>query len=149
MQYDDWGAAALPTRPDVSLEPEEMDMKFSCLFAAALVGGLGAAPAAAQHGPVGHYTARLSAQDHFNSNGERLQTVAAILRQDRANYHRFGRGDEEDQGDPFFRSAANRAALERLVARGRMVPGAAGAIINSEPLVHVDIYESYVVVSVL
>ena len=52
-----------------------------------------AAPAAAQHGPLGHYNARLSARDHYNSNGERLRTVAAILRQDRANFHRFNRRD--------------------------------------------------------
>ena len=120
------------------------------LLRAALAAGLAAVavPAAAQHGPLGHYTARLGPQDHFNSAGQRLRTVAAILRQDRANFHRFGRGDDEDQSDDFFDDANNRAALERLIARGRMSRAVANAIINGEPLVHVDVYDGYVVVSI-
>jgi len=110
---------------------------------------LGAEPAVAQHGPVGHYTARLSARDHFNSSGVRLTTVAAIIRQDRANVHRFGLIDGEDQPDNFFGVAQNRASLERLLARGSMGPGVARAIVNGEPLIHVDIYPGYVVVTVL
>jgi hypothetical protein len=42
------------------------------------------------------YVAFLSEADHFNSNGERLRSAAAIIRQDRANFHRFGRRDPDD-----------------------------------------------------
>ena len=34
-----------------------------------------------------------SEQDHLNSNEQRLKTAAAITRQDRANFHRFGLRD--------------------------------------------------------
>jgi len=47
---------------------------------------------------VESYVAFLSEADHFNSNGERLRSAAAIIRQDRANFHRFGRRDPDDQG---------------------------------------------------
>ena len=38
----------------------------------------------------------LSEQDHLNSNEQRLTTAAAIIRQDRANFHRFGLRDPAD-----------------------------------------------------
>lgn len=107
-----------------------------------------AAPAVAQHGPLGHYNAQLSERDHYNSNGERLRSVAAILRQDRANFHRFNRRDRGDQWDGFFADANNRAAFERMLARSRMNEAARYVILNGEPMVHVDIYEGYVVVRV-
>jgi len=118
----------------------------AAIVALILAPGLSEA-AAAQHGPLGHYTARLSARDHFNSNGERLRTVAAIIRQDRANVHRFGRADVEDQLDSFFANAANRAALERLIAHGRVSQAVQQIIVDKEPLVHVDIYAGYVVIT--
>jgi hypothetical protein len=34
---------------------------------------------------IGSYVALLSETDHFNSNGQRLTSAAAIIRQDRAN----------------------------------------------------------------
>ena len=119
------------------------------IFVASLLVLIAAGPLAAQHGPLGHYTARLSSRDHFNSNGERLRTVAGIIRQDRANLYRFGRGDREDQADDFFDDQANRAALERLIARGRISRAASNAIINGEPLIHVDIFQGFIVVTVL
>lgn len=124
-------------------------MKRLPLLVAPLLTLIAAGPALAQHGPLGHYTARLSSRDHFNSNGQRLLTVAAIIRQDRANLHRFGRHDPEDQWDGFFSNQGNRAALERLIARGRISRAVSNAIINGEPLIHVDVYQGYVVVTLL
>lgn len=124
-------------------------MKNFPLLIAPLLTLVAAEPALAQHGPLGHYTARLSSGDHFNSSGQRLLTVAAIIRQDRANLHRFGRHDPEDQVDGFFDDQGNRAALERLIARGRISRAVSNAILNGEPLIHVDVYEGYVVVTVL
>lgn len=100
---------------------------------------LATAPAHAQQ-LVESYVARLSERDHFNSNGQRLTSAAAIIRQDRANYFRFGRGDAEDQPDRFFANVNNRAALERMLERGRASPGALAAIVNGTPVVRVDIY---------
>ena len=44
------------------------------------------------------YAAFLSDNDRHNSSGEPLKSVADILRQDRANYHK-GRGDRKDEDD--------------------------------------------------
>lgn len=104
--------------------------------------GLGYAQA--QSRPLEVYVARLSDQDHFNSNGERLRTVAGIIRQDRANFHRFYRRDPEDTGDAFFASADNRARLERLLLHGTVSEATGAAIINGEPLVVVEVYDDYV-----
>jgi DnaJ-domain-containing protein 1 len=57
---------------------------------------------------VGEYHACLSARDHYNSSDEKLTSVAAIIRQDRANYHKYKARDENDESDEFFGSAANR-----------------------------------------
>ena len=89
---------------------------------------------------VESYIAFLSEADHFNSNGQRLTSAAAIIRQDRANFHRFGRGDPGDEGDRFFASIDNRAAMERMLERGRATPGAISAIVNRTPRIRVDIY---------
>jgi hypothetical protein len=105
---------------------------------------LGAAMIAATPGRaqelIESYTAFLSEADHFNSNGQRLTSAAAIIRQDRANYHRFGRGDPGDEGDSFFASVGNREALERMLERGRATPGAISRIVNGTALIRVDIY---------
>ena len=109
------------------------------LVATALIAATVTVPAHAQV-LVESYTAFLSEADHFNSNGQRLTSAAAIIRQDRANFHRFGRGDPGDEGDRFFASIDNRAAMERMLERGRASPGAIDAIVNRTPLIRVDIY---------
>lgn len=106
------------------------------------------APACALAAPLEVYEARLSAQDHFNSNGQRLTTAAAIIRQDRANYHKYGLRDPEDEGDGFFASAENRERLEALIARGSVTPRAARAILNGTPLIVVTVFDDYVDVDV-
>jgi hypothetical protein len=58
------------------------------------------------------YYAYLSKKDLYNSNGERLTSVADILRQDRANYHK-GKADGQDEDDGgIFSTAAGRAKFE-------------------------------------
>lgn len=68
-----------------------------------------------------------------------MTTVAAILRQDRANVHRFDVRDPEDKLDAFFGDQRNRATLERMIERGRVPPRAARAIIDGTPLVRVTV----------
>ncbi|MEA2958105.1 MAG: hypothetical protein QOJ58_3611 [Alphaproteobacteria bacterium] len=97
------------------------------------------APASAQQLKES-YRAQLSERDHFNSNGERLRSAAAIIRQDRANFHRFGIRDSADQSDVFFTDVDNRAALESLIERGTSEPHAINRIVNGTPLVRVDIF---------
>lgn len=102
---------------------------------------------AAQEKPIDSYYARLSERDHFNSNGERLRSAAAIIRQDRANFHLYGKRDADDDTDSFFSDKANRARLETMVRNGRFYGGAESEILNGTPLVHVEIYEDSVVVN--
>jgi hypothetical protein len=85
------------------------------------------------------YVARLGPRDHFNSRGERLISAAAIIRQDRANYHEFGIRDAEDESDHFFAAKQNRALMERYLERGRATQAAISAIVNDTPLVVVQL----------
>jgi len=86
------------------------------------------------------YYARLGYQDHYNSHGVRLHSVAAILRQDRANYHKFYWRDPDDTGDTFFRSKYNRSIFERIIANSYIPPNIRNAILYGEPYIRVTIY---------
>ncbi|HEX4302738.1 MAG TPA: hypothetical protein VHZ78_08090 [Rhizomicrobium sp.] len=101
-----------------------------------------ASPAAAAE-LVGSYNAWLGRADHYNSNGERLTSAAAIIRQDRANYHKFGIRDRNDESDDYFASADNRATLERMLNDGNSDSGVLNRIVNSNVMIHVDIYRSH------
>ncbi len=102
------------------------------------------APAFAQGPMLEQYDAFLGSEDHFNSRGARLTEPWQIIRQDRANFHRFGMRDTGDQGDAFFASAANRARMEQLIRNGRIDAGAATRIINGNVWIRVEIYENAV-----
>jgi S1-C subfamily serine protease len=86
------------------------------------------------------YQAFLKERDHFNSNGQRLTTAAAIIRQNRANFHRFGLRDQNDEDDHYFADSRNRGTLERLLERGQADPNTVQAIVNGTPLVRVEVY---------
>lgn len=102
------------------------------------------------------YRARISEHDKYNSAGESLQRngsdvaiVAAILRQDRANYHVFNRMDPEDQSDCVFDEKKNREVLESFIRDGSISSAASYQIINGHPLINVDIYKGYVKVKIV
>ena len=69
---------------------------------------------------IGSYTALLSEADHFNSRGQRLTTAAAIIRQNRANFHRFGIRSPEDQDDPFFGESEIARPLSKCLIEVRL-----------------------------
>jgi len=54
------------------------------------------------------YSTTITNKDRYNSKGQRLKTVRAILRQDRANVHKYGKADPGDKSEAFFKTAANR-----------------------------------------
>jgi hypothetical protein len=95
------------------------------------------------------YTARLSPADHYNSNGVRLQSAAAIIRQDRANYYVYRIRDREDEPDSFFSIKSNRARMEQMLENGRATPDAVYKIVNETPLIRVDIYSTGINVTVV
>jgi hypothetical protein len=88
------------------------------------------------------YVARLSERDHSASDGFRLKDAASIIRQDRANFHKFGRRDEEDETDNFFSSVRNREDLENLVKRRQLPAAVSAAIVRGTPLVEVEVLQS-------
>lgn len=98
--------------------------------------------------PIESYVARLSDADHFNSNGERLESVAAIIRQDRANLYVYGGGDAEDERDTFFFDKGNRARLESMLNRGTATGSARQAILHGTPMIRVDVYPDFIDVDV-
>lgn len=116
-----------------------MNSKSLLLFLPLIIVGTGTTHA---QNLIESYTTQLSEQDHFSSRGERLQNAAAIIRQDRANYHKFGRCDPGDQHDAFFASATNREALEELINAGTSEPSAIRSIVNGTPIVRVSIFRS-------
>jgi hypothetical protein len=109
--------------------------------------GLGSR-AQAQPPPLETYVARLSQQDHYNSNGVRLLTAAGIIRQDRANYYEFGKRDPEDTPDKYFSSVANRARLEEMLLHGTISAATNNEIVNHTPLIVVKVWENYIDVDV-
>jgi hypothetical protein len=72
--------------------------------------------------------------------GNGLTSAAAIIRQDRANVHRYGKRDLDDENDTFFADEGNRAVLEQMLDRGRADPGVLSRIVNGTPRLRVDIY---------
>ena len=92
-----------------------------------------------------YYVARLSAQDHASSSGTKLSDVASILRQDRANYHKFKKRDADDQTDDFFSSAKNRELIEgyfkNTYSGSPMSAKDKQAILSGTPLVRVSLVD--------
>jgi hypothetical protein len=95
------------------------------------------------------YIARLSLADHFNSSGKLITTVPGIIRQDRANYHKFGVRDREDQNDSVFGIERNRDLMESKLASGHCSASAKHSIIYGTPLIVVKIYRHHVDITVL
>ena len=116
-------------------------MRYLALIAICLAASLMAAPTVAQS-LIGQYTAFIGQADLFNSSGARLTQPWQVLRQDRANVHRFGISQPGDEFDPFFGSIDNRAAMERMVMNGFISPAANQAIMGGGSMVTVSIYGS-------
>ncbi len=111
----------------------------AALFALSMTGVPGMA--AAQQ-VIGSYAAWIGTDDLYNSGGQRLSEPWQVIRQDRANYHRFRLRQSGDEWDPFFADANNRAALESLVRRGHIERSAANAILRGNVMIHVTVYGS-------
>ena len=115
-----------------------------------LLASLLGASAAQADDMLGSYVARISDRDHHASDGYELDSAAQMVRQDRANWHKFHRRDADDQGDDWFSSNDDRANLQRMLQRGgAMSSSTKRAIVNGEPLIQVDVYEDSVHVSIL
>lgn len=77
------------------------------------------------------YYSLLGPVDAFNSRGLPLNDLCSIVQQDRANWHRFGKREEFDRGDPFFTTSQNRAAMTGKCDYSRDYYANAGDLIRS------------------
>lgn len=111
----------------------------SLKYAAALLAALFTTPALADE-LIGSYSAYIGEDDLYNSNGERLTKPWQILRQDRANFHRYGISQRGDEDDDFFASAENRANMEYMVQHGQIARSAAKKLVRGDVMVTVEIY---------
>ncbi|BCH26204.1 hypothetical protein MesoLjLc_61180 [Mesorhizobium sp. L-8-10] len=99
---------------------------------------------------LGSYVARISANDHQASDGYPLDTAARMVRQDRANWHKFGSGDIEDEHDPWFGSAQARVRFEVMLNKSSaMTDATRRAIVRGEPVVEVQVYRQSVRVRII
>ncbi|PCJ83942.1 MAG: hypothetical protein COA52_18090 [Hyphomicrobiales bacterium] len=89
---------------------------------------------------VGSYVAYIGEDDLYNSRGQRLTQPWQVLRQDRANFHRFGISQRGDEDDPYFDSINNRAAMERMVMNGHIDRAARRNLLRGGATVFVRIY---------
>lgn len=96
--------------------------------------------AASAQALIGSYVAYIGHEDLYNSNGQRLGEFWQIIRQDRANYHRFGIRHRGDEWDPFFADAANRATLEQLVRNSDTDPYTRRMIVQGNVPVFVELF---------
>lgn len=110
-------------------------MRRLLLLAALLV--LGAAAPLQAADVVGSYRAYIGDSDLYNSKGKRLSEVWQVLRQDRANVHRYRIRQPGDEDDPFFSSVANREALERMLRANPPDRRTASAILRGNVMVEV------------
>ena len=97
------------------------------------------APVSAQE-IIGSYVAYIGNPDLHNTKGARLTQPWQVLRQDRANFHRFGISQPGDEFDPFFGSIGNRKIMERMVMNGTIEPAAAKRLLQGGAVVFVRIY---------
>ena len=112
---------------------------FSRGLLAALTIGMVAQPVLAQE-VIGSYAAYIGEDDLYNSEGTRLSEPWQVLRQDRANFHRFGLSQDGDEWDPFFEDADNREAMENMIMRGYVDPDAERMLLSGGAMVYVNIY---------
>lgn len=90
---------------------------------------------------IGSYYATLGQHDFFNSSGTRLRDFGAIVQQDRANVHRFGIYDGNDEGDPVFGNRNNRSLIPNIIQLGSGGQGLRNWVMQgNQAYIYVEIY---------
>lgn len=110
---------------------------FATAFAVVLAVSAGAARADEL---VESYGAYIGQDDLYNSSDERLTQPWQVIRQDRANVHRFGVSQPGDDLDNFFASARNRELAERMIRSGRIERSAARRLLEGDVQIYVEIW---------
>ena len=111
------------------------------LLAAALAAVLAASAGAARADElIESYGAYIGQDDLYNSSNARLTQPWQVIRQDRANVHRFGVRQPGDDLDGFFASARNRELAERMIRAGRIERSAARRLLDGDVQIYVEIW---------
>ncbi len=112
-------------------------------YALIFVLSLAAPSASAEEVLLGTYRTLISSTDMVSSKGVPLTDPAAMIQQDRANYHRYNLRDAVDADDGWFADPAKRAKIPQLIANGGGVPEyVADVMINFGAVLSVSIYAS-------
>ena len=98
-----------------------------------------AVPASAQQA-VGSYCTSITQNDKSASDGYRLTDAGSILRQDRANFHKFRDPDRGDEPDRTFTTAKARASIPAMLSAGDTDRATLRDIVRGNPKICVDIY---------
>ena len=101
---------------------------------------LGVAGAARADELVASYNAYIGQDDLYNSSNVRLTQPWQVIRQDRANVHRFGIRQPGDDVDGFFNSARNRELAERMIRNGGIEDAAARRLLQGDVRIHVEVW---------
>lgn len=88
------------------------------------------------------YTAFISDGDKYNSNGAPLNSVAAIITQDRANLYALNKGDSEDEYDCLFDTKGQRARIPKMLSAGYISAKTKKAILYGTPYIEVKVYKN-------
>ena len=89
---------------------------------------------------IASYSAYIGQDDLYNSNGARLTEPWQVIRQDRANVHKFGIRQPGDESDGFFGSVRNRELAETMIRRGAISADAADLLLNGDVRITVEVW---------
>lgn len=96
------------------------------------------------------YTTQISEHNKRNSSGVWLakgynkQSVAAILRQDRADYYQFNVRDDYDTADCVMHSKQQRAVFEKLLNNSKISNEFIRAVVDGYPVIDIDLYQNHI-----
>jgi len=123
-------------------------MKQSCRCLLAAIGiALSQSPILAIEAYAEGYCTRISDEDKVASDGYKLKDAASIIRQDRANVHKFGKADPGDQVDAIFVDPKAREKIAAMIERGKMEADVAQEIVGGTPVICVDAFADTMLVS--
>ena len=115
-------------------------IKMTLATAMAAISMIAGATAARADDLIASYSAYIGQDDLYNSNGARLTEPWQVIRQDRANVHKFGIRQPGDESDGFFGSVRNRELAETMIRRGAISADAANLLLNGDVRITVEVW---------
>ena len=115
-------------------------IKMTLATAMAAISVMAGTTAARADDLIASYSAYIGQDDLYNSNGARLTEPWQVIRQDRANVHKFGIRQPGDESDGFFGSVRNRELAETMIRRGAISADAANLLLNGDVRITVEVW---------